>query len=187
MRRPVACALVACAMCVVCAGCSAASSGTTSSATSSESSSSSTAASVSSIASSEATETQTATAVVLGAQDAQLVARVGESQLRISLADNSSAEALVEKLQSEGPITVDAHDFSNFEKVGDLPWSLPTNDEQITTSAGDVILYQGNKLTIYYGQNSWNFTRLGVIEGATKDQLIAVLGDGNVSIELALA
>ena len=80
------------------------------------------------------------------------------------LADNSSAEALVEKL-TPGPVTVDMHDYGSFEKIGPLPWSLPRNDEQITTAPGDVILYQGNQITIYYDQNTWEFTRLAEIEG----------------------
>ncbi len=77
-------------------------------------------------------------------------------------------------------------DYGNFEKVGDLPISLPRNDEQISTNAGDVILYQGNKFVIYYDHNEWNFTRLGKINGATKEQLLKILGTGNVIVELSL-
>ena len=99
--------------------------------------------------------------------------------------DNSSAEALKEKLNSEA-ITVDMHDYGGFEKVGTLPWDLPRNDTQITAEPGDVILYQGNQITIYYDTNSWNFTRLAHIENATKDELLAALGDGGVSVKLSL-
>ena len=67
--------------------------------------------------------------------------------------DNSSAEALKEKLNSSS-VTLNMHDYGNFEKVGELPFSLVRNDEYITTSLGDVILYQGNQLTIYYDINS---------------------------------
>ena len=95
--------------------------------------------------------------------------------------DNSSASALIEKL-SEGEITVDMRDYAHFEKVGSLPWSLPRNDAPITTEPGDVILYQGNQITIYYDQNSWNFTRLAKIGNTTKSELLDALGSGSVSV-----
>ncbi len=99
--------------------------------------------------------------------------------------DNSSAEALKEKLNSEA-ITVDMHDYGSFEKVGALPWELPRNDTQIATEPGDVILYQGNQITVYYDTNSWNFTRLARIRNATKEELLAALGDGDVSVKFSL-
>jgi hypothetical protein len=98
-----------------------------------------------------------------------------------ALEDNSSAEEFVEKLGSEA-IEVEMHDYGSFEKVGDLPWNLTTNDEEITTEPGDIILYQGNKITIYYGQNTWDFTRLAKIEGATREELLEAFGDGDVNV-----
>ena len=74
------------------------------------------------------------------------------------------------------------HDYGSLEKVGSLPWSLPRNDEQITTEPGDIILYQGNQVTIYYDVNTWSFTRLAKIDGATKEELLDALGDGNVTV-----
>ena len=73
--------------------------------------------------------------------------------------DNASAQALIEMLSSEA-IEVEMHDYGHFEKVGPLPWSLPRTDETITTEPGDVILYQGNQITIYYDQNTWDFTQV---------------------------
>ena len=98
-----------------------------------------------------------------------------------TLEDNSSAEAFRDHLSSEA-IEVDMHDYGSFEKVGSLPWELPRNDEQITTEPGDVILYQGNQITIYYDVNTWSFTRLAKIENATREDLLAALGDGNVTV-----
>ena len=69
--------------------------------------------------------------------------RVGDRYYSINLENNSSAEAFLEKIK-KNPLTVDMQDYGGFEKVGDLPWSLPTNDEKITTKPGDIILYQGN-------------------------------------------
>lgn len=102
-------------------------------------------------------------------------------QFYAQLEDNESARAFAEKLW-DGSITVQAHDYGNFEKVGPLPWSLPDCDESITTKPGDVILYQGNQITVYYDTNTWSFTRLAVIPDVTREELLAVLGKGNVEL-----
>lgn len=99
--------------------------------------------------------------------------------------DNSSAEAFIQKLE-EGPLTVELEDYANFEKVGELPFSLERNDTQITTQPGDVILYQGNMITIYYDTNSWNFTKLAKIPDVNKDDLLEVLGNGDVTVTFSL-
>ena len=103
--------------------------------------------------------------------------------LTATLYDNSSSRALVELLQ-KGAVTIDMHDYSNFEKVGSLPATLPRNDKQITTEPGDIILYLGNQITFYYDTNSWNFTLLGKIDNVTKSELKKFLGEGNVTAVL---
>lgn len=107
-------------------------------------------------------------------------------QLEVQLANTNAARALAEHLQTE-PVTVDLHPYGGFEQVGPLPWALPESDEQITTSPGDVMLYQGNQITIFTGSNSWAYTPLGNIEGATSDTLREVFGDDAVEITLSLA
>lgn len=111
--------------------------------------------------------------------------QIGDTVFTAILEDNSSAEALKELLM-EGPLTIDMSDYGNMEKVGPIGTSLPTNDEHISTVAGDIILYQGNSLVIYYNTNTWNFTRLGKINGVTQSELMEVLGDGNVTVTLTL-
>ena len=116
--------------------------------------------------------------------DSKLKISVNGTELTATLEDNSSAKALTELLK-QGNITVDMSDYGNFEKVGDLPQSLPRNDEKITTVPGDIILYQGNKITIYYDENTWDFTKLGHIDNITQKELKAILGGGNVSVTLS--
>ena len=111
-----------------------------------------------------------------------LVIDTGKQVFYAHLEDNSSAKALTEKL-SEGEISVDMSDYGNFEKVGDLPWELPTNDESITTEPGDIILYQGSKITIYYDENTWDFTRLARIEDVTKEELLEAFGTDDVAVK----
>ena len=98
-------------------------------------------------------------------------------------------QTMAELFAEEGAavvLTVDMSDYGNFEKVGSLGQSLPTNDQSITTQPGDVILYQGNSITIYYGTNTWSFTRLGKIENATREGLLQALGDGDVQVTFSL-
>ncbi|MGH0052277.1 MAG: cyclophilin-like fold protein [Sphaerochaetaceae bacterium] len=111
--------------------------------------------------------------------------QVGERILRVTLVENSSTEAL-KGLLATGPITINMRDYGNMEKVGSLEADLPRNDQQITTAPGDLILFQGSALVIYYESNSWNFTRLGTIDNITQEELKNVLGDGNVVVSLSL-
>ncbi len=109
----------------------------------------------------------------------------GDTTFTVTLADNSSVDALKELL-AQGPLTIDMSDYGNMEKVGSIGTSLPRNDEQITTGAGDVILYQGDSLVIYYDTNSWNFTRIGKIDGVTKEELLEAFGSGSVTVTFTL-
>jgi len=114
-----------------------------------------------------------------------IYAHVNGKVLKILAAENSSADAFLDLLKA-GDVTVDMHDYGSFEKVGSLGTSLPRNDEQITTEPGDVILYQGDQITIYYDVNSWSFTRLGKVQDLSQAELKEILGDGNVTITFSL-
>ncbi|MCR5087989.1 MAG: hypothetical protein K6C08_00575 [Oscillospiraceae bacterium] len=114
---------------------------------------------------------------------AELVIEANGQRFYADFEDNSSADAFKEKLNS-GPVEIDMHDYGGFEKVGLLPWDLPRNDESVTTVPGDVILYQGNQITIYYDENTWNFTRIAKIGNVTREKLLDALGDGDVTVRL---
>ena len=108
--------------------------------------------------------------------------------LSVELVDNAATQTLVAALQ-EGDITYEAHDYGGFEKVGALGRSLPTSDTQTTTQAGDVILYSGNQIVLFYGSNSWSYTRLGRMEYSSQAELESFLkaGQGNVTVKLSLS
>ena len=114
-----------------------------------------------------------------------IYAHIGSNVLTIKPENNSSAKAFVDLLR-KSDLTVEMHDYGNFEKVGSIGSSLPRNDKSITTKPGDVILYQGNQITIYYDVNSWNFTKLGEVQGIEPSELKAILGDSNVSVRFSL-
>ena len=108
---------------------------------------------------------------------------VGDYELLATFEDNPSARAFQELL-AQGPLTVSMEDYGGFEKVGPLGTTLTRSDTSITTEPGDVILYQGNQITIYYGTNSWTFTRLAKIDDPT--DLQAKLGEGTVQVTFSL-
>lgn len=103
----------------------------------------------------------------------------------VTLENNKSALALVELLK-RGERRISASDYGNFEKVGELGTAIVSTDRQITTGPGDLVLYQGSMITLYYDTNSWNFTLLGKIKGQTRESMLKVLGSGNVEMILAL-
>lgn len=111
--------------------------------------------------------------------------KIGENSYTATLVDNSSTQALKEIL-SRGSLSIKMSDYGSMEKVGNIGESLPSNDEQITTEAGDIILYQGNALVIYYDTNDWNFTRIGKIDDITQEELKKALGTGDVTVTLSL-
>ena len=112
---------------------------------------------------------------------------VSGKTLSVKIEDNEATKALVAAL-SEASITYEANDYGGFEKVGLLGRTLPTSDTQITTQAGDVILYSGNQIVLFYGSNTWSYTRLGKMQYESLDELKSFLkaGEGNISVTLSL-
>ena len=112
---------------------------------------------------------------------------ISGTTLPVIIEDNVATRALVAALR-EGSITYTARDYGGFEKVGALGRSLPTSDTDITTQAGDVILYNGDNIVLFYGSNSWSYTRLGKIQYKSLDELKSFLkaGGGNISVTLSL-
>ncbi|MDE7163504.1 MAG: hypothetical protein K2O44_05445 [Clostridia bacterium] len=111
---------------------------------------------------------------------------INGNKLEVTLADNAAAAALAEKLK-KGDITYTADDYGGFEKVGRLGFSLPSDDTEITTQSGDVILYSGNQIVLFYGSNTWDYTRLGTIDGYSSSELRTLLGAGKGSVQVVLS
>ena len=109
----------------------------------------------------------------------------GQTQL-VTLVDNDATRELVAALQS-APITVTLND-NNFEIWGSLGRSLTTKNEQMTAQPGDVVLYNGSNICIFYDSNSWSYTRLGKIDGLSGSQLRTFLkaGENNISTTLSI-
>ena len=110
----------------------------------------------------------------------------GQTQ-SVTLVENAATKTLVEKLQ-QAPVTVTLNSSGGFEIWGALGFSLPTSNQQITAQPGDVILYSGSNICIFYGSNSWSYTRLGKIDGLSESELRTFLkaGESNISVTLSL-
>lgn len=103
-----------------------------------------------------------------------------------TLADNAATKALIEKL-SEGPVAITMNNYGGFEKVGALPWTLPSADTRITTTPGDIMLYTANNVVIFYGTNTWSYTPLGRLETDSASEISEFVGNGTRQVTFSLA
>ena len=108
----------------------------------------------------------------------------GGKTITATLADNATAKALAEKLKS-GSATVEMK-ANGFEHYGPLGFSLERHDEQISAVSGDIMLYNGNNICVFYGSNTWSYTPLGKVDGKTADELKAFFGTGTISVTYSL-
>ena len=108
---------------------------------------------------------------------------VNNKELIVELEENEATKELVQKLNS-GNVVVKANEYGGFEKVGSLGFSLTREDKQVTTKAGDLVLYQGNQISLFYDSNSWSYTKLGRVTNLSASELKEVLGNGDVTLTL---
>lgn len=135
------------------------------------------AATTGSTESAEMTETTKATEL------ATMQVQIGDSTFTATLEDNPAVDSLVQMMES-APVVIQMSDYAGFEKVGSLGTSLPASNSQITTQPGDIVLYNGNQIVIFYGSNSWSYTRLGKIDDLTGWR--EALGSGGVTVTFFL-
>lgn len=109
---------------------------------------------------------------------------IDDTEVSVDWEENEAVEALIESVSS-APLTVRMSMYGGFEQVGSLGMSLPRNDIQTTTQAGDIVLYSGDQLVVLYGSNSWAYTRLGRITDRSAAELTALLGSGDITVALS--
>ena len=111
--------------------------------------------------------------------------KINDEVFDVKLENNSATQELIKELK-KGNVTVNASEYGGFEKVGELGFSLPTNDENVETNSGDIVLYQGDKISLFYGSHSWSYTKLGKIDNFDSNKRKEVLGSGDVTLEFSL-
>ena len=109
--------------------------------------------------------------------------KIGDTEVSVAWEENESVEALKELCREE-PLTISMSMYGGFEQVGSIGQSLPRNDRQTTTQAGDIVLYSGNQIVVFYGSNSWAYTRLGHIADKSAQEMAELLGGGDVTITI---
>ena len=110
--------------------------------------------------------------------------KIGETEVNVAWEDNESVDALKE-LARDG-LSIPMSMYGGFEQVGPIGKDLPREDRQTTTQAGDIVLYSGNQLVIFYGSNSWAYTRLGKIVDKSASELTELLGSGDAAVTLTM-
>jgi len=110
---------------------------------------------------------------------------INSTEVQVSWQDNESVKALRELVKNRD-LTINMSMYGGFEQVGSLGTSLVRNDRQTTTEAGDIVLYSGNQIVVFYGSNSWSYTRLGKITDKNAQQLKELLGNGDVTITITM-
>lgn len=117
-------------------------------------------------------------------EESVMTMKIGESPVQVDWEDNESVEAL-KSLAKQGDITIQMSMYGGFEQVGSLGESLPRNDKQTTTKSGDIVLYSGNQIVIFYGSNSWAYTRLGHISDKDESQMKELLSNGDETVTIS--
>ena len=115
----------------------------------------------------------------------ELSLTINGQNVSVQWEENESVEAL-EDLVKNNPLTIQMSMYGGFEQVGSLGTSLPRNDRQTTTVAGDIVLYSGNQIVVFYGSNSWAYTRLGHVTDKSAAERTELLSKGNVTLEILM-
>ena len=118
-------------------------------------------------------------------KDKMLKMIIGDTEVSVDWENNESAEALKD-LCAEEPLVIQMSMYGGFEQVGSIGTRLPSDDEQTSTSAGDIVLYSSNQIVVFYGSNSWAYTRLGHITDQDAAGMTDLLGNGDVTITISM-
>ncbi|WP_146204733.1 cyclophilin-like fold protein [Butyrivibrio fibrisolvens] len=116
--------------------------------------------------------------------DSTMIMKIGDTEVNVEWEDNQAVEALRD-MAKDGDITIQMSMYGVFEQVGSIGQSLPRDDKQTTTSSGDIVLYSGNQMVVFYGSNSWSYTRLGHISDKDEAEMADLLSNCDVTITIS--
>jgi hypothetical protein len=117
-------------------------------------------------------------------EEMTMILKINDQKIDVNWEDNESVTAL-ERLVSDKALTISMSMYGGWEQVGSIGRSLPRNDVQTTAVPGDIMLYSGNQIVLFYGNNSWAYTKLGSMQ-ASQDELRELLGNGDVTVEISM-
>ena len=113
----------------------------------------------------------------------EMTLKINDEEVNVKWEDNESVRALAD-LAAKGPVTIDTSLYGGFEQVGGLGTTLPSNDVNTTTEPGDIVLYSGSNIVVFFGTNNWAYTKLGHIEDKSGEELRDMLGNNNTVITI---
>ena len=116
-----------------------------------------------------------------GIGETTMIMKIGDTKVNVDWEDNQAVAALRD-MAREGDVTIQMSMYGGFEQVGSLGQNLPRDDKQTTTTSGDIVLYSGNQMVVFYGSNSWSYTRLGHISDKNAEDITDLLSNGDVTI-----
>ena len=116
--------------------------------------------------------------------DSSMIMKIGDTKVNVDWEDNQAVERLRD-MAKDGDITIQMSMYGGFEQVGSIGQSLPRDDKQTTTTSGDIVLYSGNQMVVFYGSNSWSYTRLGHISDKDEAEMADLLSQGDVKITIS--
>ena len=111
--------------------------------------------------------------------------KIGDTPVSVNWEENDAVDALAELIAGKW-YDIDMSMYGGFEQVGAIGSELPADDHQITTEPGDIVLYSGDQIVVFYGNNSWAYTKLGHITDKSADEMAELLGNGDVTISLMI-
>ncbi|SHN57341.1 hypothetical protein SAMN02745247_01691 [Butyrivibrio hungatei DSM 14810] len=114
-----------------------------------------------------------------------MIMKIGDTKVNVDWEDNQAVAALRD-MAREGDVTIQMSMYGGFEQVGSLGQNLPRDDKQTTTTSGDVVLYSGNQMVVFYGSNSWSYTKLGHISDKNAEDITDLLSNGDVTITISI-
>ena len=139
---------------------------------------------VTEISASENNETESPEENVMS-EGTAMIMMIDDTKVNVDWEDNQAVEAL-RNMAEDGDVTIQMSMYGGFEQVGSIGQSLPRDDKQTTTSSGDVVLYSGNQMVVFYGSNSWSYTRLGHISDKNTEDMTDLLSNGDVTITISI-
>ena len=117
--------------------------------------------------------------------DSSMTMKIGDTKVNVDWEDNQAVERL-QDMAEDGNIPIQMSMYGGFEQVGSIGQSLPRDDKQTTTRPGDIVLYSGNQMVVFYGSNSWSYTRLGHISDKDEAEMADLLSQGDVKITISI-
>ena len=120
-----------------------------------------------------------------GIGETTMIMKIGDTKVNVDWEDNQAVAALRD-MAREGDVTIQMSIYGGFEQVGSLGQNLPRDDKQTTTTSGDIVLYSGNQMVVFYGSNSWSYTRLGHISDKNAEDITDLLSNGDVTITVSI-